>query len=225
MNYAFRITSSYVSLEKFVKDVSDVCQCLAVYEHSEPDKRVHIHGYVEGLTVSTDTLKNWVKKALNVKIFPKSDWEFAEKISKGAKKGQPVDRDSLIYFHKGKNPILYNKGFDKSFVEEQHKKSYIPVEYVGKSVKTQYKLVCENPTQKKHRENDMVKMMIDKVKPIQIKTDENVMIEIVNVINETQTVCGDYKVVDYFDTVMRRTLPHTCVARCLGILEKRKLRL
>jgi len=224
MNYAFRITSSYESLSKFVKDVSNVCERLAVYEHHEPDKRVHIHGYVEGLTVSTDTLKNWVKTTLNVKSFPKSDWEFAQKISKGEKKGQPVDRESLMYFHKGKNPILYNKGFSPELVEEQHKKSYIPKEYVGKSLKTQYKLVCENPTQKKHRENDLVKLMIDRVKPLEIKSDENIMREVIAVLNETLTVCGDYKCVDYFDTVIRRTMPHISLERCLGILAKRKPR-
>lgn len=224
MNYAFRVTSTYESLSKFVKDVSDVCEVLAVYEHNEPDKRPHIHGYVEGLTVSTDTLKNWIKKALNVKSFPKTDWEFAEKISKGDKKGKPVDRDSLIYFHKGKYPILYNKGFSPEFIAEQHSKSYEFKEYVGKSIKTQYKLVCENPTQKKHRENDLIKMMMDKVRTLAVKNDANVMAEIISVINDTQTVCGDYKVVDYFDTVTRRLMPHNAIERCLGILQKRKPR-
>lgn len=223
MNYAFRITESYDNLEQFVLQVGNHSQYLAVYEHSEPDKRTHVHGYVEGLTVSTDTLKNWVKKALNVKTFKKSDWEFAEKIAKGEKKGKPVDRDSLVYFHKGKYPIRYNKGFTDEFISEQHKKSYVPVEYVGKSVKTQYKLVCENPTQKKHRENDLIKMMIDKCKDLH--TDREVMIQVIEVLNETKTVCGDYKVLDYFDTVIRRIYKGTSLDRLMGLLEKRKPRL
>lgn len=123
MNYAFRIHATYQSLESFVKKVSEEADVLAVYEHNDA-KRIHIHGYVEGLRVSTDTLKNWVKKALNVKEFPKADWEFATKIAKGIHKGELVNRDALIYFHKGKHPILFNKGFTEEFVEEQHKKSY-----------------------------------------------------------------------------------------------------
>lgn len=222
MNYAFRISESYDNLEQFVLQVGNHSQYLAVYEHSDPDKRTHIHGYVEGLTVSTDTLKNWVKKALNVKSFKRTDWEFAEKISKGEKKGQPVDRDSLIYFHKGTFPIRYNKGFTEEFIKEQHSKSYKPVEYVGKSVKTQYKLVCENPTQKKHRENDLVQMMIDKSK--NLVTDRDVMIQVIDVLNETKTVCGDYKALDYFDTVIRRVHKGTSLNRLMGLLEKRKPR-
>lgn len=222
MNYAFRITESYSNLEQFVLQVGNHSQYLAVYEHSEPNKRIHIHGYVEGLTVSTDTLKNWVKKTLNVKKFPKSDWDFAEKIAKGEKKGQPVDRDSLIYFHKNRFPIKYNKGFDEEFIKEQHAKSYTPVEYVGKSVKTQYKLVCENPTQKKHRENDLIKMMIDKSKGL--LEDREVMKVVIDVLNETATVCGDYKAMDYFDTVIRRIHKGTSLDRLMGLLQKRKPR-
>lgn len=220
---SFRVTRSFNELTKFVDEMASVCECLVVYEHNEPNKRVHIHGYAEKCTVGTDTLKNWIKKTLNVKVFSRSDWAFPEVIEKGPKKGKPVDRESLIYFHKGKYPLLFNKGFDEQFVQEQHAKSYTPTEYVGKSIKTQYKLVCENPTQKKHRENDLVKMMIDKCKDL--KTDREVMIQVMEVLNETKTVCGDYKTLDYFDTVMRRIYKGTSLERLMGLLEKRKPRL
>lgn len=223
-NYAFRIHSSYESLQSFVKNVSEVSNVLAVYEHPDTN-RVHIHGYVEGLTVSTDTLKNWVKKALNVKSFPKSDWEFAEKISKGDKKGQSVDRNSLIYFHKGKYPIKFIKGLSDEFILEQHSKSYKPTEYVGKSIKTQYKLVCENPTQKKMRENDLIMLMIDKYKSTGAN-DDDVLIECIrNVLTETKTICGLYKFVDYFDTISMRIRPGKFIDDVRNVLMKRKARM
>lgn len=123
MNYAFRVHATYKQLESFISRLSKEADVLAVYEHNDA-KRLHIHGYVEGLRVSTDTCKNWIKKALNVTTFPKADWEFATKIAKGPHKGEPVNRDALIYYHKGKHPILFNKGFSEEFVKEQHLKSF-----------------------------------------------------------------------------------------------------
>lgn len=228
MNYAFRVTESYDNLSKFVDDLAGVSEKLAVYEHSEPDKRTHIHGYVEGVTVSTDTLKNWIKKALNVKAFPKSDWEFATKISKGTKAGQVVDQDSLVYFHKGKYPLKFNKGFTEEFIKEQHSKSYTPTEYVGKSVKTQYKLVCENSSQKKIRENDLIKLMIDKAKVHKqwaLNRDTAIIESIKDVLVETKTICGVYKAVDYYDTICAREWSGTWFNQFANILEKRKPRL
>lgn len=222
-NYAFRVSSSYESLAKTVESIAKHSDFLVIYEHPDASRK-HIHGYVENLTVGTDTLKNWIKKELNVNSYPKSDWEFATKIGKGPKKGEPVDRDSIIYFHKGKYPLLYNKGFTKEFIEEQHAKSYTPSnEYVQK---VQYKIVSESKEKSMKRQWDLIKEMRQRYKRVEaegnVMTDDK-LIDIVNgVLDENSIVCGVYKRMDYFDS-LTVNLGRTRVADEMRmILERRR---
>lgn len=214
MSYAFRITSSYSSLLPFVKRMADVCDVLAVYEHSADVsiKRTHIHGYCEGLTVSTDTLKNWVKKALGVKTFPKTDWEFAEKISKGVDKGKPVNRNALVYFHKGKYPILFSKGLSEEEIQEKHKVSYSPENLV----KVEYKLVKqENPQERKKRHWDLMKDMVkeyEKGNGGYFDYERAVRI-VVQVLKSNQLLISEYKVKEYVLSIMGHVNESGLIAR------------
>lgn len=47
-------------------------------------------------------------------------------ITKGDKKGQPVDIDSLTYFHKGEHPCLFSKNISEKTFEEKHSVSHKP---------------------------------------------------------------------------------------------------
>lgn len=223
-NYAFRVTATFLSLKSFIEELLSHSQYLAIYEHSDT-KRPHIHGYVEGLDVSTDTLKNWIKKALNIKAFPKSDWEFATKISKGNKKGQPVDRESLIYFHKGKYPILVNKGFTQEEVDNYHALSYTPpTEYVKEKV--QYKLISESKSQAHKRQKDLLEEMKSEYaikKTVNPYVSQEDMISIVNtVVDKNNIIMGLYKRMDFLDTLESQLGRSRIVDEMRATLERRR---
>lgn len=200
MNYGIRITSPYDTLTKTVETIAKHSENVIVYEHTDAS-RTHIHMYVEGLTVSTDTVKNWVKKELNITPFPKSDWAFETKITKGLKKGQPVDRSAIVYFHKGKFPVMYNKGFTQEFIEEQH----------GKSFKKEVKTIEEKKKEKKKINHwdiiEEVRSLIPR-NPLGVCDDNGDVLWIgaLNVIGE------------------RMTVPETAYKILIEVLEKHKIR-
>lgn len=221
-NYAFRVHASFVSLKQTIEHIAQSSEVLVIYEHN--DKRTHIHGYVEGLTVGTDSLKNWIKKELNVTTFPRSDWSFETVIGKGPKKGQPVDRDSLVYYHKGKYPILFNKGLTEEFVQLQHNKSYTPsTDY---TTKVQYKIVSESKSQAMKRQWDLLEEMKNKYKELTSKfvTDEQLIEIVISVLNENKVITSLYKRMEYFDSLSVNVGRSRVKDDMMMILEKRKSR-
>lgn len=198
---AGRITRSYDELTTFFARVAEASELLAVYEHKDKGIRTHCHFYLENLTCKTDTLKNWVKKALGVKEFAPSDWEFATKISKGIKKGQSVDRDALIYFHKGKYEVKLNKGFSEEFIEEQHKKSYSPENNIV-GIK-RYVTIQETPKERKKRQFELLQ---DMKKLYGEMTDqfnyEKAVRCVLKVHRDNQLLVNEYKVKEYVLTMM-----------------------
>jgi len=228
MNYAFRIHASYQSLKQTISKIAESSEVLVIYEHPEGDsERTHIHGYVESLTVGTDSLKNWIKKELNVTSFPKSDWAFETVISKGIKKGQPVDRDSLIYYHKGKYPILFNKGLTEEFVKEQHSKSYTPTTQYVKKV--QYKIVSESKAQAKKRNWDLLEEMKNLYKQLSARvpfvSDEDIISIVIKVLDDNKIITSVYKRMEFFDSLSVNVGRSRVKDDMMAILEKRKSRL
>lgn len=106
MSYALRITNSAEELAGFWERLKGAALRYVAYEHTD-GKRTHCHAYVVGCTVSTDTLKNWVKKALGLTTYPKSDWAFATT----TKDGKPLDDGFIVYMTKGKYDPAYNHQF------------------------------------------------------------------------------------------------------------------
>lgn len=100
MDYAVRVSYPYAQLVEVFKKLSEVCDKIVVYEHDA--SRVHVHALLCGCRVSTDTIKNWIKKTLNVTV-SKYDWSF-----KNANK----DDKYITYMSKGKLEPAFSKGYD-----------------------------------------------------------------------------------------------------------------
>jgi len=176
-----------------------------VYEH-EADatvSRTHIHAYVENPTVSTDTMKNWVKKALNVTSFPKADWAFTTADNLGY----------ITYCTKGRLCPVFFKGIEHSQIEEL-RAAWVEQEPVKKG-KVQYILKVENPAQQKLRQTEMVDEIRRRVndyhgEEYDGKYDPIRIVRIIKqvVVIENNTVCGRYKFRDYYDTVMAHESPY-----------------
>jgi len=184
--------------ESFIKKLSDACDVCVVYEHEadETVTRTHIHAYVENPKVSTDTMKNWVKKTLKVTAFPKTDWSFV-----GA-----TDRGFITYLTKGKLTPCSVKGISDDEI------SILKAAWVDQPPsrgKIQYKLKIENPQEQKMRQAEMVaeirrRIHVDAPKDDMGYHDPGNVLHIIYdvVVRQNNTVCGRYKIRDYYDTVM-----------------------
>jgi len=102
MSYALRITRNGEEMMPFWERLAGSCLRIIAYEHLD-GARVHCHATVEGATVSTDTMKNWIKKALAVTVFPRTDWKFT---------AYDGDEKAITYMSKGKYDPIYQKGHD-----------------------------------------------------------------------------------------------------------------
>jgi len=217
---ACRVTSSYDSLKDMWPALEGNSKGLVVYEHPADEKieRTHVHFLIVECGVSTDTLKNWIKKVLKVQSFPKTDWSFKTTYKDHDDKEVAVDFNFITYMTKGHlEPKLVSN------VEsiEEYKKNWKSRTNV-KGVKVQYKLVQENPAVAKKRKYDTLKYMMGKVKP----TDSNdEIIKIIrDVLIEYHEVVGVYKVLDYYDTIIMHVRPSNFLESVNNLLDKRKPR-
>lgn len=141
MDYAVRVSYTYAELVEVFNKLSEVCDKIAVYEHDA--SRKHIHAVLRGCRVSTDTIKNWIKKALNVNV-KKTDWSFKTTYGEDHK---PVDDEFIKYMSKGKLEPKYKKGYDDleiaSFREKWQDKQKEPVIDLRKNRVTRYTLAQE----------------------------------------------------------------------------------
>lgn len=94
--------------------LSENSERLIVYAHNDGCERPHIHFLIENTTISTDTIKNWIKKDLKTTVFPKSDWSFKQTFGENS----PVDYGYITYMSKGKYEPIFVKGFTESEIKE-----------------------------------------------------------------------------------------------------------
>lgn len=101
-NYAVRLTRSYEDCSGAILRIANVVERIIVYEHQA--SRTHVHMLLDNCSVSTDTLKNYIKKELGV--VSSRDWSF-----KTAIKSVMSYANYIKYMYKGENKPKYNKGF------------------------------------------------------------------------------------------------------------------
>lgn len=208
---AFRITRSYDQLTEFITKLANSSKQLIVYEHEA--SRVHIHGLVSECKVGKETLKNWIKDALDCKQFPKSDWSFITQ----DKQGNLVGDNFITYMSKGVLQPRFNKGYTDSLVE-QYRLQWKPVS----KQKVQYILKQENPKEAKKRQIDMLDEIVRRVDSSKLVLAEDIIKVICDVVyRENRTIVGRYKIRDYYDMVMYRTQPDSYIRQikdlCLKI--------
>lgn len=199
--YAVRLTRTAEELQPLWTRFIGHCHRIIAYEHPAEGKtkRVHVHFYVEGLDVSTDTLKNWVKKALNVTSYPKSDWAF---------KAADGDLKLITYMSKGKYDPIHNQGFTDDIVYERKSRW---LDYAAQLAKT-----AASP-KKPHEEKLKSGEMLDEIEKRYRKEERlaegwdrqmDVIISIARqvIYIENKALVGRFKFRDYVDTILARCM-------------------
>lgn len=198
MNVAIRITQTYEELRSFFDQVRTVSSACAVYQHSA--SRDHVHAIIKDCKVSTDTLKNYVKRALGVTTYPKSDWSF-----KTIHEGGSIDDNFITYMSKGTLEPVYQFGYQPSDLD-MLKSKWIPIVKTRKSEMVQYKIKVENPRESKIRQNELMDMVKRRCQESNAKRGRPVLEIIRQVVYvEHRTIVGRYKLRDFYDYVVSDT--------------------
>lgn len=197
MSYAVRITRTAKELMPFFERLTAASVRLIAYEHTD-GARAHVHMYVDGASVGTDTMKNWVKKALGVTAFPKTDWVFAT-----PKPDQTPDT-FITYMSKGRYDPVIAKGFEPSQVNTlkgnwldyaTQMRSHGPKKPVAPQLKWADMLdIAEARLRKEQLHTDSVSRVID--------CAISVAKQVVYV--ENKALVGRHKFRDFVDTLVAR---------------------
>lgn len=189
MNYAIRVTVEYSKIMTAIDKMVLQSEKTVVYQHDADDEvsRTHVHLLLVNCKVSTDTLKNWIKK--DIGQVNKSDWSF-----KSADTGY---HKFITYMSKGTLVPVKVEGFELEEINRLKGEWIEP-----RSVKAvNGKLVKEvddaaNISKRKLLE-EMVAVIGDGV------NDTRVVINgIRKVLVQHNIVIGLYKVMDYYDSYM-----------------------
>lgn len=195
MLYAIRISRSYEELEQFFISLAD-SPILAVFEHQQDDdvSRTHVHALLD-TELSTDTLKHRIKKFLNVKVFPKTDWSFTKTYKNHQGDTVDVNLEFITYMSKG---ILQPKQLNGIVDWKQYADKWVqPKQYKGLK---KFKLVTERPEVARKRQTDLLKPVIDNIAMFQ--TSKEIVDAILDVLRKEKVIVGRYKIRDYYDYVM-----------------------
>lgn len=113
MNYAVRISYPAARLASWISSVALDSEKVVLVEHAENVSRVHCHALIWGGKSCKDTYKNWLKKALNIKV-TKTDVSFKSSYTPyGGLEEKQVDEGAISYMSKGKYEPAYLKGWTK----------------------------------------------------------------------------------------------------------------
>jgi len=194
---AIRLTRNASDLSVFLAKVDTVCSHQIWFEHKADGSvsRTHVHGLIEGLSVSKETLRNWLRfDALwaPTQSWDRSDWSFKEHYKSPFGK-KPVDHHMITYMSKGKLEPVHKKGFDDWRI---YRDAW--VEPVRRQAKITDKEVPTKDTQITQWDMlDQIRRMLD---PIPEPTDEEIIEKIVQVHNIHHKLLSRYKVRDFYDS-------------------------
>lgn len=153
----------------------------------------------------------------------RNDWAFMTEITKGVKKGQPVDRDAITYFHKGQHPVKFSSGITQDEIDGYHKKSYKPTEQESKAV---FKTIYESTEVKCKRKCDYVssmKQLYEKRKSNYVGFDDKLAVDVViEVLKKYNQPIGLYPCKNYAEWLMAEVNEKQFKERVLDMLRPRQ---
>ena len=226
-HYAFRLSYSYDTLKEFALEVAKVCSRVIIYEHNDAMgcSRTHIHGLLMDCSVSSNTLKNWVKKILNLTP-QKTDWSFVSYYTKKPSKEHITITEenhggTITYQSKGSLSYKFMKGFNEEFINEckskwiEHKRSvYVKGDLIIESneviktnKKTQYEIATE------------IRTWVIEQKQEGVQLNKNDIIQYtVNVMRSNKMLCHYRQVANVVQDVIQAWNPEYFVEKISSIV-------
>lgn len=225
-NFAFRVTSSYDVTVEHLSPLYELCEKVAVYEHSQATKtakgETHIHAVLIGCSKGEDTIRNKFFKGK----YQATDYELKTKyeVKEGlmqVKRKYDVDAKYVTYMSKGIIDPMFFKGFTKEEIDELKAqwKQYTPqTESVAKKKKPINMFeACRQIVE------DELKYRIDEthVRLPWRYSQQDVVEAIITWSNKNGRPVVAYKARDYYDCILQQYDPSQYVNLVMNLIYKR----
>lgn len=194
---AIRLSRSAEELKPFFVKLDSVCEGHIWFEHLKDDSisRTHCHGLVAGLTVSVETLRNWLRFDTlwaPTDSWKRSDWSFKTSYKSPFGK-KPVDTHAITYMAKGHLSPAHRKTFDDW---TEYRSAWVqPVLRQKKLTEKEEPVLDKQIT---HWEMlEQVKAMLSATKE---PSDDDIIESIIRVHQIHHKMLSRYKVRDFYDS-------------------------
>lgn len=184
----YRITRSYDEAQEFCHWLTDKCLQMIVYQHDADEQvsRTHIHIYVVGVNVTTQSIRNKLKQCFEG-IF-RSDFKLECQ--------KEYDDKVITYMSKGCLQPSLIKGFSQELIQTRTAEWQEP----ERKPLVQYKIKTESPAEAKLRQNELIDCMFKRIQ----ETDCSVLDAVLFVLKDQRVITSRYKIRDYVDTMCLR---------------------
>lgn len=189
MNGKFlRVSESYDTIHNWIEGIE--CDKIVVYEHEADEEvsRVHCHMLILGQVRKDDALKTRYINLYKPEVKGNKLWSWK----------QAYDLDCLTYMAKGVLQPKYTKGFDTNELEEYRVK-WVDPKTVNVKVENG-KFVKEVKETDKKSKRYMLEQMRQLVSST--STPREILRAIRKVLMANNEVIGQYKMMDYYDSIM-----------------------
>lgn len=190
-SYAIRLTFPYTEVQAIIEQFAKSSEGIVVYEHAADAEvsRTHVHMLILRCTVSTDTLKNYIKRVKG--RVDKNDWSF-----------KTADSDTekyITYMSKGVLDPVYVYDITTEYIDECKRKWIDPT--VSRVKLANGKLVKEVDDSSNVSKRQLVEEMVATIGDSESCT-RIILDGIRKVLIQHRIVVGMYKVMDYYDAYM-----------------------
>lgn len=188
------MTFDYESIKEVIEKLKDHSSAIVVYEHVADNEvsRTHIHGLVVDCKVSTDTIKNWIRKIKGA--VDKNDWSF-----KTAAKSAEEQHGYIVYMTKGVLEPKFSYGYELDVLLDAKQKWVDPS--LPRVKAKDGKLIKDVDESKGISKRKILEAIIAEIGEMECDT-RTILAAIRKVLIRHNCVIGQYKVIDYYDSYM-----------------------
>lgn len=199
---AVRLSRCSSDLVPFFDKVNDHCDQCIWFEHRADGRvsRTHVHGLIDGLRVSVETMKNWLRYDTlwaPTQNWERSDWSFKTQYKNPVTKvTQGPDKHMITYMSKGSlAPCHMPKGFDDW---KEYRKAWVEPRKVQTTLDPKIELPEDHDS--KITQWEMLTQVKARMSLHKDPTDRDLISEIIYVHKLHHKLISRYKIRDFYDS-------------------------
>lgn len=201
MDYAIRIHAAYSELVGFFDKLDTKHIKYIVYQHDK-DKgasRTHIHALLLSVSQSTDTLKNWVKEALNVTDFKGGNGFWSFKVAYSAPDDEFKYEHFVRYKSKGCLSPMRNSAFSAEQVDSARSR-WVCASVASASETSPETVIVSVQKKTKNQIMEEVAIKLRNRNGTAMANESEIIRCVCAVLRENKVITNMYKIGDYVDS-------------------------
>lgn len=219
MDLFCRVTVGYEVLKPLTVHLNEHSNKYIFYEHNDDQLNIHTHFYISGYAMSTDTLKQKIKKVTGLN-FKATSWSFKRQYKPAKDVPEiPVTDSCITYMAKGKLEPCAKHGFTDSYILDL-RANWVDYKRQAKQQRLTSYIIKESQAASKLRQDEMITEIVSRLDKQDDQTAERIIGLIRQVvIIENKTILGRYKCRDYYDTIRARQNPGSWCQSMLSLVQ------